>query len=62
MRARGETHGRVKLTAAQVLAIKAALAHGVTKYRLSRSYGVSRKQIKRIEDGDAWRHLNPHGG
>jgi hypothetical protein len=52
--ARGEQHGRAKLTEAQVLEIRAS-TEGV--WRLAIRYGVDPKAIKLIRDGTTWRHL-----
>jgi DNA invertase Pin-like site-specific DNA recombinase len=52
MRARGEKHGRAKLTAGQVREIRSA---GGTVYGLAKRFGISRRQIRRILDGDQWR-------
>jgi hypothetical protein len=52
MRARGERHGRAKLTAQQVDEIRGSDS---TIYGLAKRFGVSRRQIKRIILGAQWR-------
>jgi hypothetical protein len=54
---RGEHNGSAKLTAAQVLAIRAQLATGITHTALSQEYHVSRALIGRIANRLAWAHL-----
>ena len=49
--ARGEKHGRAKLTAEQVHAIR---QDGGTIYGIARRYGISRRQVRRILDGVHW--------
>lgn len=46
--ARGESHGRAKLTDAEVRAIR---SDGGTVYGIAKRYGVSRRQVRRILDG-----------
>lgn len=53
--ARGERHGCSKLTAAEVIAIRAA-PRGLTVV-LAQKYGVSQAQISDIRTGKSWRHL-----
>ena len=53
----GEGNSNVKLTEDQVLDI---LAHtGIRKSReyLSKLYGVSKRQIERIQNGKSWKHI-----
>ena len=52
--ARGERQGRAKLTAAEVLAIR---ADPRSQYRLGRAYGVHQTTVGRIKRGDLWRYL-----
>ena len=56
--ARGESHGRAKLTDAQVLAIRAAHAAGAASQRqLAREYGVDRRAIHFIVTRQHWTHI-----
>ena len=56
--ARGERHGRAKLTVEQVIAIKAILASGaLTQRRLAGRFGVSLMAIYRISSGKTWAHV-----
>ena len=57
--ARGEQNGSAKLTAADVLTIRAAV--GMTQQHLCLKYGVSQNQISRILRGKNWTHLLPPG-
>ena len=50
--ARGEKHGRAKLTADQVQAIR---EDGGTIYGIAKRYGISRRQVVRIRRGEHWR-------
>ncbi len=50
----GEDHGCAKLTAAQVLAIR---ADARLNYKIADEYGVSFCQIGRIKSRNAWRHV-----
>jgi hypothetical protein len=52
--ARGEQHGRAKLTRDAVRAIWARLTAGDTKSRIAKEYGVSRRAIRLIETGANW--------
>lgn len=54
--ARGEANGKSKLTAADVLSIRARLGH-VTHINLAREFGVSPGTIGFIASGQTWRHL-----
>ncbi len=49
---KGDRHPGVKLTAAEVLAIRQSKQRG-----LAQIYGVSRSQIMRIKKGRSWRHI-----
>ena len=52
--ARGEAHGRAKLTADQVRAIR---HDGGTIYGIAKRFGISRRQVRRILDRDHWEHV-----
>jgi len=52
--------GYFKLTAAQVALIKKALLTGKTRKKmLAKRFGVTSTQIKRIERGENWAHVQP---
>jgi hypothetical protein len=54
----GESHGQVRLTADQVLAIRARYAAGgVGTKKLAAEYGVGRATIRHILDRTTWRDL-----
>lgn len=55
--ARGEGHGRRKLTDESVRAIRAAL--GVSKAELARLHGVSHKTVRNVLSGRIWTHVVP---
>ncbi len=56
--ARGERHGRAKLTEGQVRAIRRRRnAEGVSSRKLASHYGVSRGAIYHIVSGRNWKHL-----
>lgn len=52
---RGESNGRAVLTAADVVAIREAIANGVHQRKLAAMYGVGQSQISRIKRLEAWR-------
>ncbi len=52
--ARGERHGRAKLTAEKVLAIRADLRHPKI---IAAEYGLSRPYVIRLRHGEKWAHL-----
>jgi hypothetical protein len=54
---RGERHPMVKLTEAQVIAVRARHADGATVGELAREHQVSRGAITRIVHRRTWRHL-----
>lgn len=59
-KARGENHGKSKLTEAQVIEIKELLTNtNLSQKEIGKKYGVSRMQISKIKTGRAWSHLNP---
>lgn len=52
--ARGENQGGAKLTAIDVVAIRAS---GARRCDLARQYGVTPENIGRIRKGETWRHV-----
>lgn len=50
----GEANGNAKLTAGNVLEIRARLSAGEPQRRLSAAYGVGQSQISRIARGTSW--------
>lgn len=52
--ARGEKHGRCKLLREQVRAIR---SDGGTVYGIAKRFGISRRQVRRILDGQHWREV-----
>lgn len=54
---RGERHGMVKLTAAEVREIRAAAAH-TRRDVLAVKYGVHRSTITSIISGKSWAHMD----
>lgn len=57
--AKGDTHGKSKLTEAAVRAIKRQLQLGEWPIRLAAQHGVSRDTIGNIARGRTWRHIDP---
>lgn len=56
--ARGETSGSAKLTALQVLEIRARFIKGaISKSELARQYGVTSQYMGRLLRSDKWKHL-----
>ncbi len=58
--ARGEDHGRAKLTEAKVMTMR-ALAASTSVSQLARMFGVSRTAVRKILKGDTWTELNEDG-
>ncbi|OOB91234.1 hypothetical protein B0T42_07360 [Rathayibacter sp. VKM Ac-2630] len=56
-KAKGATHGRAKLTDADVLSIRAAVTAGRMLKDLADEFGVSAPTISNIVAGRIWRHL-----
>jgi Autographiviridae endonuclease len=54
---RGELHGRAKLTAVQVMEIRAKYAAGARQIPLATEYGVGKSLISLIVRREAWAHL-----
>lgn len=55
--AKGEAHGSAKLTADEVLAMRASFDAGATRAYLADKYGVSWTLINLIVKRQSWRHL-----
>lgn len=55
---RGEKNRRSKLTAAEVFALRALVAHGLSPYLLARIFDVSRPHVKRVARGEKWSWLS----
>lgn len=53
----GSRHASAKLTEADVVAIRAAMAAGISGASLSRQYGVADHTISQIRTGKTWRHV-----
>jgi hypothetical protein len=54
---KGETHGRRKLTEADVANIKALKAEHVTQCAIAKWYGISDSAVSNIINGKRWKHL-----
>lgn len=57
--ARGEKHGRAKLTLDQVREIR-RLRGAVTGVAVARMFGISRAQVSRIQTGKKWAHYEDY--
>lgn len=57
--AHGEGHGRARLSAAQVLSIRARHTDGESLGRLAREFGVAVSTIQAVTSGRRWKHLRP---
>jgi hypothetical protein len=55
--AKGQTHGRVKLTEDEVREIKVLLGFGITHRTLATQYNVHKTCISFISSGRTWRHI-----
>lgn len=55
--ARGEGHGRSKLTRAQVVGIRDRCAAGDSTRAVARDFGVSRTTVRNIVAGRTWAHV-----
>lgn len=55
--ARGESHGRSKLVASQVLDIRARVAAGESQHSVARHYGISQPTVHLIVVRKHWSHL-----
>ena len=53
--ARGERHGRAKLTVAQVWSLQRMVVEGVSRAQVARYFKISRRQVGRIVAGIHWR-------
>lgn len=56
--ARGERHGRAKLTEGDVRAIRQRAATGDTRRSLADAYGINKSTIDRILTGKYWSHVD----
>ncbi|HKE13849.1 MAG TPA: HNH endonuclease [Kofleriaceae bacterium] len=56
-RARGSRHSHAKLTAEDVMAIRAAYSAGETQHAIAPRFGVSVQQVSRIVRRELWKHL-----
>lgn len=56
---RGERHGRARLTAADVIAIRRAYRAGVSIATLAKRRNMSRRAIGKIVKRETWAHLPP---
>ena len=55
--AKGENHGKAKLTVNQVIAIRQRFASGVSKNQLARDYNVSHPAIRHAISRRTWQHV-----
>lgn len=55
--ARGEQHGRAKLTASEVLKIRALHGSNMSNTKIVRLFGISRTTVRNIIARETWRHL-----
>ena len=53
----GERHGESKLTAADVIAIRAASANGEIQRTIATRFGVTRSQVSNIVNRKSWTHI-----
>jgi hypothetical protein len=53
----GEMHGSVKLTEAQVIAIRWYCAQGALRYKVAERFGVSRQTVRDIVIRATWKHI-----
>lgn len=54
---RGENHGMSKLTANDVIGIRAELASGKTQSEIANAFHISRTVISQINSGKRWKHI-----
>lgn len=54
---RGTSHGRAKLTDADIPVIRELIASGMTYVEISKRFPVSAKLISKIDRGIVWRHV-----
>lgn len=55
---KGSEHYRAKLTKTDVLKIRALHNEGINKQAIANEFGVCRRQVGRIVDGERWAHLS----
>jgi hypothetical protein len=53
----GNRNGQAKLTEADVVAIRQAVAEGARRQLVASSYGISRAQVDNVVGRRAWRHV-----
>lgn len=53
----GERNGQAKITAAEVKSLRSDAVAGITPTNLSKKYGISRTQVRRIVSGKRWTHV-----
>jgi hypothetical protein len=58
----GEQNGRAKLTDAQVAALRADLANGMTQTAAAARYGISQARVSKIWRGEGWLKIDPTEG
>ena len=55
--AKGEKHGRAKLTEDDVVEIKMRLAAGESRGQIARDFGVDTAAVRFIDVGEHWKHV-----
>lgn len=55
--ARGERHGKTKLTTADVITIRSLCGAGVEHEKIAAQYGISRPAVSAIKTGRNWGHV-----
>lgn len=56
---RGERNGRAKLTDDAVRSIHRMVRDGMTISAIARHFNVSRSLVRKVRDGEVWRHVTP---
>ncbi|HEY2595086.1 MAG TPA: hypothetical protein VGK33_14410, partial [Chloroflexota bacterium] len=57
LQVRGDTHGRAKLTSADISTIRQRAGVGESQKALARSYGVHPETIRHVLTGEGWSHV-----